>query len=249
MKQLFPLAFALTAIAAIAAFGLAMVFQVTEEPIRAAETLKRVQAVDSVLKGVVYENSPVPFPGDESFINTQMVNAAKANDQEKLTEICGDSMIAFLESPVTDEAKITASDWYKFGDYWYFVARDSSGAVLGYAARVFSDQGYSGYVETFVGIDISGKVIGMQVTDHRETPGLGSKINDPDFKEQFIGNSLETHEFEVTKTGEPNRINAIAGATISTRAVTNPIRIGLQLIEKHKDEIANSKAVTEGEGQ
>ena len=67
-------------------------------------------------------------------------------------------------------------------------------------------------------------VIGMEVLESRETPGLGDKIA---FDEQFRANFKELHiepELKLVKKGEktaPNQVDAITGATISCRAVVN----------------------------
>lgn len=249
MKQLIPLALALTAIAAIAALGLALVYQVTEEPIAAAEKQKRIQAINDVLAGITYANDPAPFPGAADFINSQMAAAAQAGDEETLARLCGEEMKAFLENPVGDESAITAPDWYKFGDFWYFLARDESGGLVGIAARVFSNQGYGGYVETFIGLDTESKIIGLRVTDHRETPGLGSKMNEPEFKDQFIGNSLSSFSFEVTKSGEQGKIQAIAGATISSRAVADPVREGLKLLKENRSILPKTRELEQETAQ
>lgn len=76
-----------------------------------------------------------------------------------------------------------------------------------------STAGYGGLVILLVGISEEGKLTGMEVLEHQETPGLGSNIESTDFLSQFLGKSL-TDSFEINKD-----IKAISGATISTRAI------------------------------
>ena len=85
-----------------------------------------------------------------------------------------------------------------------------------------SAMGYGGLVEMLVGINQSGKITGIQVLSHQETPGLGDRITKAIFLKRFIGKSKKDPI-------EPKvDIDAIAGATISTRAVCNGARQALE---------------------
>jgi len=79
-------------------------------------------------------------------------------------------------------------------------------------------KGYSSDIEILVGIDKDRKVSGLKILSQRETPGLGAKIVQKQFLDQFIGKQL----------GDPlepkKDIDAITGATISSRAVCNGVR-------------------------
>jgi electron transport complex protein RnfG len=79
-------------------------------------------------------------------------------------------------------------------------------------------KGYSGEVGVMVGISLSsGRIIGMGVTTHSETPGIGSKVKDsPTFVDQFEGEPVESG-FKVRNDG--GGVDAISGATITSRAV------------------------------
>ena len=98
---------------------------------------------------------------------------------------------------------------------------DASGQVV-----LVSPRGYSGPIEMMIGIDKKGKVTGVKVLNHRETPGLGANIVKPSFLNQFIGKSLKD-------TIEPKKdIDAITGATISSRAVCSGVREALNKVKK-----------------
>lgn len=104
----------------------------------------------------------------------------------------------------------------------YFEAtKDAS--LVGYCIKAVGT-GYSGYMRIMVGIDTAGTIKGVKVLEHQETPGLGSKINeirrgekDSWFLRQFIGKQGRT-------VAVKKNIDAITGATISSRAVTDAIR-------------------------
>lgn len=95
--------------------------------------------------------------------------------------------------------------------------------LAGYCIRVVAN-GYGGYIRMIVGIDPKGTIKGVKVLEHQETPGLGSKINEikpgekePWFLKQFVGKSAKTLAIK-------KDIDAVTGATISSKAVTDAIR-------------------------
>ncbi len=89
------------------------------------------------------------------------------------------------------------------------------------SALVFetSGKGFGGDVGVMVGVDtVENKMIGIGVTTHSETPGMGSKAkDDPAFGNQFKGLALDK---PVKVTSDGGSINAISGATITSRAVS-----------------------------
>lgn len=103
-------------------------------------------------------------------------------------------------------------------------------AIVGYAF-VAKGPGYSSIIETMVGVDTTGEILGLTVMQQVETPGLGTKIEEisygestPYFQDQFLG--MKSDGLAVDKDG--GQIKSITGATISSRAVTNSIKDGLQ---------------------
>ena len=95
--------------------------------------------------------------------------------------------------------------------------------IIGYCVRVVGN-GYSGYIRIMAGVDLNGTIEGVAVLEHSETPGLGAKINEikpgesePWFLKQFKGKSARTMAIK-------KDIDAITGATISSKAVTDAIR-------------------------
>ncbi len=110
-----------------------------------------------------------------------------------------------------------------------YAATDASGRVLGYAIEG-EGPGYQDAIELIFGYDPATKrVTGMRVLESRETPGLGDKIyRDPAFVAQFDALAADG-ELVVTKGGAsaPNEIDAITGATISSRAVLGIIQRAL----------------------
>ncbi|MBN1445719.1 MAG: RnfABCDGE type electron transport complex subunit G [Candidatus Omnitrophica bacterium] len=94
----------------------------------------------------------------------------------------------------------------------------------GLAGRVFdvTSAGYGGPVAVKIGIDGELRIKGVRILSHTETPGLGSKISDIGFLDQFkdkFGNTLC-----LKKDSAEGTVDAITGATISSRAVADGIK-------------------------
>jgi len=104
------------------------------------------------------------------------------------------------------------------------------------AFETFGKGGYGGEVGLMVGIDVKeDKVVGVGVTTHAETPGMGAKAEtDPSFVAQFEDLSLED-PFKVTQDG--GTINAISGATLTSRAVSLAATEASGIYQKLKPQI------------
>ena len=91
------------------------------------------------------------------------------------------------------------------------------GTEAGYCVEV-NPKGFSGALKMIVGINADGTVAGIKVTEASETPGLGAKAqSDKNWIAQFAGQPADG-SLAVSKDG--GTINAITGATITSRAVT-----------------------------
>ncbi len=97
------------------------------------------------------------------------------------------------------------------------------GEIIGYAIKV-SPKGYNGAVEIMVGIYTDGTIGGIKILSHSETPGLGANAPKPKFSGQFANKST-SEELEVVKgtASAENQVEAITGATITSRAVVNGV--------------------------
>ena len=103
-----------------------------------------------------------------------------------------------------------------------YEAQDASGEKLGYVIQTTSSEGYGGNIVLYVGIRLDGTVNDISILSISETPGLGMKAGDvlvPQFHQKNV------KSFTYTKTGSTSdsEIDAISGATITTRAVTNAV--------------------------
>lgn len=106
-------------------------------------------------------------------------------------------------------------------------ALDESGNTIGYVV-VNSSKGYGGDVSVMTGVTADGKVTGVNILSHSETPGLGAKSKSDDaWREQFKGLVKEI-TVSKDKAGE-NSIDAITGATITSRAVVDAVNEAIKL--------------------
>lgn len=102
-------------------------------------------------------------------------------------------------------------------------AKDASGNVIGHIINTTSKEGFGGAVSISVGIQESGTLNGIAFLSISESAGLGMNARDTDWYKQFAGRGAD--RYSVTKTGSANEseIDAISGATITSRAVTNAV--------------------------
>ena len=101
-----------------------------------------------------------------------------------------------------------------------FVGKDAAGKVVGYAAKGSDAGGYGGDIVLMVGFEADRKtVVCYKTLAAAETPGLGMKLNAPEFAGQFAGR--DGSALSVTKDG--GEIEAITSATITSRAVCRAI--------------------------
>jgi electron transport complex protein RnfG len=131
----------------------------------------------------------------------------------------------------------------------YVATKD--GQVGGVAFET-SSSGYSGEIKVMLGVDREGKILGARVLSHKETPGLGDKIEvkKGDWILRFTGLSLGNPPLEKWKVKKDGgQFDQFAGATITPRAVVRAIREGLQFFDANRAkmiEFKSSKAEAAG---
>lgn len=108
--------------------------------------------------------------------------------------------------------------------------------------------GYTAPIRLIMSVDLSGTVIGLRVIEHKETPGLGDKIDikKSDWVRFFEGRSLENtadSAWAVKKDG--GDFDQLTGATITPRAIVQAVYKGLQYFKAHQAELL-AAATSEG---
>ncbi|CCQ72924.1 electron transport complex subunit RsxG [Magnetospira sp. QH-2] len=100
-----------------------------------------------------------------------------------------------------------------------------------------SQPGYAGIIHLIMGVDRDGRILGVRVLNHKETPGLGDKIEiaKDSWIRSFNGLTIsdpQESDWRVKKDG--GRFDQFSGATVTPRAVVAAVRGGLRWFEVHR---------------
>lgn len=106
---------------------------------------------------------------------------------------------------------------------------------VGFVVEV-SPKGYGGAINMTVGVNMAGDVTGVIVGNNNETPGLGSKATGGDFIAQFSSITMEELAGNALvvvkqKPKASNEVQAVSGATISSRAITRGVQEALDAVK------------------
>ncbi|MGZ5008350.1 MAG: electron transport complex subunit RsxG [Methylobacter sp.] len=117
-----------------------------------------------------------------------------------------------------------------------------NGNVSAVCFKFTAPDGYSGAINMIMGIDRDGNILGVRVLSHKETPGLGDKIEvtKSDWILKFAGRSLDNlapSKWAVKKDG--GEFDQFAGATITPRKSVQAIYRGLQFFKAHQEQLIN----------
>lgn len=115
---------------------------------------------------------------------------------------------------------------------------------------VSARDGYAGAIRLLVGIDMEGSVTGVQVLEHRETPGLGDRIESTksNWVEQFDGRSLTDPQTSGWKIkGDGGEFDQLTGASVTPRAIIKAIKETLTYFEANQ--VAVFAAAADGEDE
>jgi len=98
--------------------------------------------------------------------------------------------------------------------------------VIAYAFEMTAFEGYGGNIELMVGVSIDDTILGIDIVKHSETPGLGAKSDEPEFKSEFVGEVADQLSVvKMSPSDNPGEISSISGATITSRSVTNAVNV------------------------
>lgn len=188
----------LALITLVAGFLLGGVYEITKEPRARQEEIAKNRAYIAV-----YENN----------------KAFKDMDVDKFTFKDVDlSTLVNLEKTLKDNSlsgKVSIDSLVK--------AIDKDGNTVGYVFNVTAKGGYGGDISYSVGLDTFGTVTGISILSIEETPGLGMKAKEETYLNQYVDKS---GSFVVNKDNPSNediKIDAISGATITSRAMTDGV--------------------------
>lgn len=185
-KKIVHDALILTAFTLVLGFVLGLVYDITKEPIAAADAKTAQAAYQKV------------FADAESF------EAYESFDKEAAASLMEDNGFA---DEITDVQ----------------IAKDGSGAPMGYVVTVTAKDGSQANITFSVGITNDGIVNGYSITSIAETPGLGDKAKNEEFSSQFAGKQAENFTVVKSAPASESEIESISGATITSKAMTNGV--------------------------
>jgi len=116
----------------------------------------------------------------------------------------------------------------------------AEGAPVAALFVVSARDGYAGPIRILVGIDTMGVVTGVHVLEHRETPGLGDRVDSTksDWVKQFNGHSLlDPEPTGWAIKGDGGQYDQLTGASVTPRAIIKAIKETLLYFEAHSEEI------------
>lgn len=143
---------------------------------------------------------------------------------------------AFTNNPV-EQGITVKSDQAKDSVEIYPATENTE--LVGTAVIGSSDKGFSGTVKLMVGFKPEGTINNIVVLEQKETPGLGTKMKDDKFISQFRDKNPETFVLKVKKDG--GDVDALTGATISSRAFDEAVQIAYDAFLASKDSVKISE--------
>lgn len=146
---------------------------------------------------------------------------------DKLTAAVRDVIPGFDNDPVSARTEVTVS-----GKKTVVYPARKGNELIGCAVESSSDNGFSGRITIVTGFDKDCNILGYEVTQHGETPGLGAKMNEwfRDGSRSVIGRNPIVTTLKVSKDG--GDIDGITAATISSRAFLDAVNTAAEAARK-----------------
>ncbi len=195
--------------------------------LKSGATLGLIAAICTALVAMTYNSTVDRIAANDKALLEQSLQPALAN--------------TFFDSSVSESMLVLAPPHELPGSEAALIYRVYSGdepvaALFAVTAR----DGFSGPIRILLGVDIEGVVTGIRILRHRETVGLGDKIESTrsDWVHQFEGRSL--HNPVVAQwsiRGDGGEFDQLTGASVTPRAVIKAMRDTLIYFDAHRDEI------------
>lgn len=129
--------------------------------------------------------------------------------------------------PIADNFKLPAGNDKKGRPVEKVIFPAKKGGKLVAVALDGKGAGFGGDISVMVGITPEGTLTGIAIMKQSETPGIGSKVLDPAFTNQFHGKALD----------EATRVDGVSGASFSTKGTFAAVQQAVDFYKQHKDEI------------
>lgn len=190
---------------------------------RAVLSLALVAAVAGLLIGLAWDRTRQRIAHNESLRTLELIRSVLPGD-------------LYDNQPQEDRVLLDLGDGGPAPVYRARLHGQPSAAVF----TVTTPDGYAGPIQVLVGLALDGQVLGVRVLSHSETPGIGDAIDGSrsPWIGIFRGRSLgdpPAQEWRVTQDG--GQFDAIAGATISSRAVVGAVGRAVAYYADHRQQV------------
>ena len=201
-------------------------------PVKPALTLAIIAAVLTALLALV-----------ASFTRERIVSNEQAWIRQRLDALVPPAM--HDNDLLTDSIAVTAPDLLGSSQPVKIYRARRNGAPAAAVLRAIAPDGYRGPIELLVAVGPDGRLIGVQVIRHQETPGLGDAFESRDvhWLERFRGRSLTDplpQRWTVRRDG--GDFDAFTGATITPRAIVKAVRNALEYYQRNSQRIFDQPA-------
>lgn len=163
-------------------------------------------------------------------VNSLTADKIAQAQQDKQVEAIRMVVAPFDNDPLAEADTVATPD----GGELVFFPATKGGEPVGTAVKTYSNNGFSGFISIMVGFNPDGSIHNYSVLEHKETPGLGSKMGEwfvKGAKGDVTGKTPGTTGLQVSKDG--GEVDAITAATISSRAFLDAVnRAARALAEK-----------------
>ncbi len=158
------------------------------------------------------------------FTYTQTKDAIAKMQEKKQIDAIKEVVAEFDNDPSKEKYTVPGLDGVEF-----YPAK-KGGQLVGTAVKTFTDKGYGGRIDIMIGFNEKMDFFNYVILEHKETPGLGTKLKENKFKDQFKGKNPDTFKLQVKKDG--GDVDAITAATISSRAFLDAAQKAVDGIKK-----------------
>jgi electron transport complex protein RnfG len=174
-------------------------------------SLTLISLVASACLGFVYKMTKAP-------IELSVLNKKLSAIKEVVPE--------FNNNPSEEMYRLPTGD----GDSLDVYPAKKDNKIVGYAVSTSTKKGFSGNIILITGFKPDGTIFNITVLEQKETPGLGTKMTERPFKDQF--NDKNPAEFSLKVKKDGGQVDAITAATISSRAFCDAVQRAYSTLKK-----------------
>ncbi len=170
------------------------------------------------------------------FVNELTVGPIEKGKIERKVNALKQVLPEFDNNPV-DEIQLVKSEFAKDSVEVYPAFKNNE--FVGAAIIGSTEKGFSGLIKIMVGFTPDGNIKNIAVLEQKETPGLGTKMKDEKYLAQYREKNPSTFNLKVTKDG--GEVDALTGATITSRAFGEAVQMAYDEFMKNNDALKELK--------